>query len=229
MSETLKFKKIHRRLDQITLLDFEYCDVFDVTSEKLVPILNAIDTLIAFLNSICTEGNLLSFDDPSRPIALSSISSGLEGPDLVNPNFTSEACPTTVSRPPSPEPAYYSFPPLPGSPLPSPPHPTTPSWKLRLAYKYPVENLYVGEAELEVFAKVLVYAREARDEIIAADKTCKDLSDFALDMLPVFESWMEKCDKFDAACRARENAEDASGNYRTYDGGFEGSRGSFLR
>lgn len=56
---------------------------------------------------------------------------------------------------------------------------------------------------------------------MAADKTCFDLSDVALNMLPVFELWMERCDKFEEARIKAERGNESPRGYKTYDGGFE--------
>lgn len=220
ISETQKFQEIHRGLDQISVLDSDYCDVFEVTSKQLVPILASLESLITFLDTICREGNLLSSDGFPIPMASSSVPSTTEGPTAVNSDCTPETSTTTLPRLPAPELAPHLSDPLPTSPRSSVMHFTTPSWKLGLAHKYPVESLYVGEAELEVFDKVLTYAQKARDEVIAVDKMCKEFLELAFDMLEVFESWMDKCDEYaDSLTRAQ------SGNneFKSFDSPFAGS------
>lgn len=179
-----------------------------------MPILKALEPLIDFLNAICTEGNLLYFDNVSAPTASSSILSANGEMAIVDPIL--EAKPETPSPPPTPGLAIHQFPPRPASP-----HYTTPAWKIGLSHKYPVENLYVGEAELEVLAKVLTYAREAWDEVNAAIKTCQDFSDLAHNMLPLFEYWMRKCDDFEETSISPQTVDDTSTGYGTGHGGFE--------
>lgn len=223
MSEKQKFRKIHRRLDQITILDWDYCNVFEATSEQLVPILDSLESLITLLNTICTEGNLLSSDGFSIPMASSSVPSTTEGPTVVNPDCTPETRTTSLPPLPTPEPARHPPDPLPISPRSSVMHFTTPSWKLGLAHKYSVESLYVGQAELDVFSKVLTYAQEARDEVIIAVKMCKNFSELAFDMLEVFESWMKRCDEYEDSHNLAQSDDDGFKGYDTFESPFAGS------
>lgn len=167
-------------------------------------LLEAGCALINFISLICREGNFLAFDRAQHLGACNHEIASSDGnfPTASSRNFQTE---------------YSSFPNIECSvctnQLTTPPHPATPAWKLSLAHKYAVEKLFVGPAELEVFAQTLSHAHVARMEIINTMNWVGNIADLADDMHDVFHEWNERCEMLEIECMAEPEdiiGEDAS-------------------
>ncbi len=188
-SNSPRFAKISRRLRICSPYDTSYRRVFDGVIGRLDMLAEAGGNLINFINMICAEGNLLRFDNPVH-----------RGPEDHKVTNNDESCSSVTNSIPETELSSSrdnecsSVPLTPSAPR---PHRTTPLWKLSLSHKYPIEKLYVGTAELQVFARTLNHARFARSEVIKTRKCTRALADLADDMQSVFDMWAERCDMRD--------------------------------
>lgn len=182
----MRFAEISRRLSKCKPYDASYCRAFRSVNVDLDSLLEAVTALISFISLICEEGNFRAFDRSQYLGAYNhEIASGGEEISMASShNFQ-----TDFSS--YPKFGYSSI--HASSPTP-PPHPATPTWKISLADKYALDKLYVGSAELEVFAKTLDHALVTRAEIENTLNSVNDLADLADEMLEVFEDWNGRCE-----------------------------------
>ena len=193
MTDNIRFAKISDRLSSCKPYDELYREAFRNVIKHLDLLLEALAALISFISLICQEGDILSFDHPEYLRARNrEAASNDEKPSMAfrsNIQINSSSCPN-IGCPVCP------------SHLATRPHPATPTWKLRLAYKYASDKLYVGPAELEVFAKTLSYAQIARRETRNTSKMVHDIADLADDMQVVFDEWNKMCEVWEMDNRA---------------------------
>lgn len=179
-----RFAKIFRRLSKCKPFNLSYCQAFRNVIARLDLLLDAGNALISFISLVCEEGNSLALNHPRY---LGAREHENAGDDKEFSTASSHQFQTNFSL--FPELGYSSV----GTSLPkTPPHPATPTWKLSLANKYASEKLYVGPAELKVFANTLGYARVVHEEITKTLDSVNDLADLADEMLEVFNDWNEK-------------------------------------
>lgn len=81
---------------------------------------------------------------------------------------------TSQSPPPTPPTTGFGYDPPPEFPrTPSPPpDPRTPSWKIFLSAKYPIEDLYVTQRDLAIFGEARQLARQALKEAQRVQRMC---------------------------------------------------------
>lgn len=184
----MRIAKISRRLNKCKPYNASYCLAFRSIIPRLELLLDAGVALISFISLICEEGNSLALDHPKYLVACEQIASGDEKFAMAS----SHKFQTGLSS--FPEFGYSS---VHTSLPPTPPHPATPTWKRNLAHKYAPEKLFVGPAELKVFANTLGYAHVAYEEITNTLSSINDLADLADEMLEVFHNWNEKCEMWE--------------------------------
>lgn len=205
LSERQKFKKMRRRLDRVGEIDENYCNTFDSLSDDFSPVIDALDALAKFLDSVCKEGNLLSGGGPpaeSPPATTTTITTTTVETDKtkVTPNpstipFASPGYPPTASRP---SPLSTS-----SSPRAQRPPIGTPSWKIALSDRFPLKSLSVSVQEVQVFANVREKMVEAKESVEEARNQCLDRSQLANDMQRVYDEWCVKCDDWKVEARRR--------------------------
>lgn len=205
LSERQKFKKMRRRLDRVGEIDENYCNTFDSLSDDFPPVIDALDALAKFLDSVCKEGNLLSGGGPpaeSPPATTTTITTTTVETDKTkitsNPStipFAPPGYPSTASRP---SPLSTS-----SSPRAQRPPIGTPSWKIALSDRFPLKSLSVSVQEVQVFANVREKMVEAKESVEEARNQCLDRSQLASDMQRVYDEWCVKCDDWKVEARRR--------------------------
>lgn len=213
---------MRRRLDRVGEIDDHYCNSFDSLSDDFLPVIDALDALAKFLDSVCKEGNLLS----SGHLPTESPAVGVCRPDKIRTAATTTT--TTVETDKTkvpPDPSTIPFVP-PGSPpaalRPSPlstssppraqrPPIGTPSWKIALSDRFPLTSLSVSVQEVQVFANVHEKTVEAKESVEEARDQCLDRSQLANDMQRVYDEWCAKCDDWKVEARRRVAPEGSGG------------------
>ena len=186
MTHDERFAKISHRLNKCKPFNPSYCQAFRNVIACLELLLDAGSALISFISLVCEEGNSLALNHPRY---LGAREHENTGDDKEFFKASSHQFQTNYSL--SPEVGYPTV----GTSLPkTPPHPATPTWKLSLANKCTSEKLYVGPAELQVFANTLGHAHKVHEDITNTLNSVNDLADLADEMLEVFNDWNEKCE-----------------------------------
>lgn len=185
----VRLAKINRRLNKCKPFNPSYCLAFRNVIARLDLLLDAVIGLISFISLICEEGNSLSSDHPRYLGAIKheNASDDEEFSMASSHRFQNEF----------PSFSEFGYSSVDTSLSTTPPDPATPTWKLRLGNKYAIEQLYVGSAELEVFANTLGYARVALEDITNTINSINDLADLADEMLEVFDDWTERLEMWD--------------------------------
>lgn len=228
LSERQKFKKMRRRLDRVGEIDDHYCNTFDSMTDDFLPVIEALDALVKFLDSVCKEGNLLSgrpraaegvcSSDTTRTAA-TTITTTVEtentkaAPNPSTVHFVPPGSPPTATRP-SPLSSY-------SSPRAQRPPIGTPSWKIALSDRFPLTSLSVSVQEIQIFSNVRDKTVEAKGSVEEARNQCLDRSQLANDMQRVYDEWCVKCDDWKVEARRRVWPDGGSGN----EGGKSKGRG----
>lgn len=213
LSERQKFKKMRRRLDRVGEIDDHYCNTFDRMTDDFLPVIEALDALVKFLDSICKDGNLLSGGHRAESPAVGACGSDKTRTAAATTTTTTETenikvalNPSTVhfvppGSPPAtarPSPLFTSSPPRAQRPPIG-----TPSWKIALSDRFPLTSLSVGVQGVHVFSNVRDKTVEAKESVEEARNQCLDRSQLASDMQRVYDEWCVKCDDWKVEARRR--------------------------
>lgn len=231
LSERQKFKKMRRRLDTVGEIDDHYCNTFDSMTDNFLPVIEALDALVKFLDSVCKEGNLLSGGPRAESPPVGVCSSDTTRTAATTTTITVE----TENIKVAPNPSTVHIVPL-GSPPTatrlsplssfSPPRAQrppvgTPSWKIALSDRFALTSLSVSVQEVQMFSTVRDKTVEAKESVEEARNQCLDRSQLANDMQRVYDEWCAKCDDWKVEVRRRVWPDGGSGN----EGGKRKGRG----
>lgn len=231
LSERQKFKKMRRRLDRVGEIDDHYCNTFDSMTDDFLPVIEALDALVKFLDSVCKEGNLLSDGQRAESPGVGVCSSDTTRM-AASATTTAVETENTIAAPNHSTVHFVRPGPLPTATRPSPlssysppraqrPPVATPSWKIALSDRFPVTSLSVSVQEIQLFSNVRDKAVEAKGSVEEARNQCLDRSQLANDMQRVYDEWCVKCDDWKIEARRRVWPDGGSGN----EGGKRKGRG----
>lgn len=238
LTERQKFKKMRRRLDRVGDIDDHYCNTFDSMTDDFLPVIEALDALVKFLDSVCKEGDLLPGGPRAESPAVGVCSSDTTRTAATTTTTTTTTSATTVETEKikvAPNPSAVHFVP-PGSPptatRPSPlstssppraqrPPIGTPSWKIMLSDRFQLTSLSVSVQEVQVFSNVRDNTVEVKESVEEARNQCLDRSQLANDMQRVYDEWCVKCDDWKVEARRRVRLDGGSGT----EGGKRKGRG----
>lgn len=185
ITDECRCAEITPRLQQCCPYDWSYRRVFACVIEDLEVLDKAARALVKFLSLICAEGNVILCDGPAY---LRASDEKTTCNDETAPVFSTSSVDKDLPWSPNDASSLVNL----IDPTLSP-YEASPTWKLKLAHKYPIEQLYVGATELQVFAQTLGYARLARKEVVDTTRLIKKVAALADDMQEVFDMWSERC------------------------------------
>ncbi len=179
-------QKLYKTLDKIGRIDDNYVSVFTRFAEELDPIRQEIKKLINFLKEIIQDGNSLDPNTvaPRTPNSLRDITNeqprprhrrgnprncgGQDSDEVLSQHLTETALLTPPSEPD-----------------------LAPHWKQVLSDWHPIEDLFVGRAELQVFSEALHHAKKCAAFAKTTQELASALAVQAEERQAMWEDWWE--------------------------------------
>lgn len=179
-------QKLYRTLDKIGRIDENYVSVFTRFAEDLDPVRQEIRKLINLLKEILQDGNSLDPDTVTSitPGSLRDITNEQNSPrhrrgsprtcldqnadEILSHHLTETALITPPSEPD-----------------------LAPHWKQVLSEWHPIDDLYVGSAELFVFSETLHRAKKCAALVKSTQELASRLAVMAEEKQVVWEDWWE--------------------------------------
>lgn len=180
-------QKLYKTLDRIGRIDENYVSVFTRFAEDLGSIRQELRKLVNLLKEIVQDGNSLDYNkiSPGRPHSLRDVTNGQPRPrhrrrssaicrneedatELLSQHLTETALLTPPSEPD-----------------------LAPHWKHVFSDWHPIEDLYVGRAEILVFSEALHQARKCAAVAKATQELASELAEMAEEQRVIWEEWWE--------------------------------------
>ena len=205
-----RYRKLYKALSKIGRIDGNYAHVFVRIFEDLKPVAMELRNFVHRLLQICREGNTLTIKADSENDT-ESVRSEITKTQTDNSkgDLATNTLNDFILQTAEPNASLYSLPfETYLANIPGPRDPSTPHWKHALASRHPVENLYVGEAELRVFANTKDLAKKAMRELRKTLELLETMSQLTDDTQVVWEGWWARWEAWDERVKRHREAKE---------------------